>query len=696
MISSKIENTIVVLTINVHDRPMNVISEGFLKSLEETVHEYFEKENSYTGFIITSSRPEFLAGADLDLLKDVKTVDECLAVTKRLHRCFRLIEKSKKPVVAAVNGVALGGGLELALACHAIIALDDKKVKLGLPEVTLGLLPGGGGTQRLPRLIGFEAAIPLLTQGTTLAPKKALELGIVHKLAANSEELMKFAADYIQVTPNPVNPWDSDKFKLPGAPIQSPRGYQFFPGSAAMLVDKTWLNYPAPQNILKCVYEGLQLPFDTALEIEQKYFAELVVSPVAKNMMRTLFYSINECKKGKGRPDLPKIKVKKVGILGAGMMGSGIAYASAKAGMDVVLKDVSQEAADKGKSYSEKILSKTGENPEAVLSKITATTSVQHMKDCDLIIEAVIEDRKIKKAVTEETEAVISEKCIYSSNTSTLPITGLAEYSKRKKNFIGLHFFSPVDKMPLVEIILGKETGPEALALCLDYVAQIGKTPIVVNDSRGFYTSRVFTSYITEGISALVEGISPALIENAGKACGMPVGPLSVADEVSLDLVYHILKQTIEDVGPQGVDQNTYKLATTFVTELGRLGRKSGKGFYEYPQDGRKFLSPELAKLYPVKKADYTLEDMKLRLLTRQALETYRCYDEAVLRSPEEADVGSILGWGFPAYTGGTLSYIDFRGHEQFIKDCQRFEKELGDRFKVPESLLKRNKKFYA
>lgn len=678
MIKTSIENNIVTFLINVHNRPMNVISTDFLDAFEQVIADYFGAAAPYVGYVLTSDRPEFVVGADLDLIKNISTKEECLKITNRLQKCLRTMEKSKRPVVAAINGTALGGGLELALACHYRIALNDPRLRVGLPEVTLGLLPGGGGTQRLPRMIGFEAAVPLLTQGNALTAVKALEAGVVNELAGSREELLFKAKDFILNHPEIQQPWDSDKFKLPISPVQAPKGYMFFPGAAAMIMDKTWGNYPAPGLILRAVYEGLQVPFEQALELEQKFFAELVVSPVAKNMIN-LFFIRNKFKR------TPKHKLKKVGILGAGMMGAGIAYVSAQAGMEVVLKDVKQEVADKGKDYTAKVMQRATEDERAkVLARIKATTSVEDMKDCDLIIEAVIEDREIKKAVIAEVEKVIREKCIVASNTSTLPISGLSEYSKCAQQFIGLHFFSPVDKMDLVEIVLGNGTSDEALNLCLDYVGQISKTPIVVNDSRGFYTSRVFMTYISEGASALVEGISPALIDNAGKAAGMAVGPLTVADEVSLDLIYHILKQTITDEGEKSVDQSTHGLAKKFV-ESGRLGRKSGKGFYEYPPEGKKFLSPELEKFYPVTKKDYTLDEMKTRLLTRQAVETLRCLNEGVLRTVDEADIGSILGWGFPAYTGGTLSYIEFRGMEQFKQDCAYFERKYGERFKLPD-----------
>jgi 3-hydroxyacyl-CoA dehydrogenase/enoyl-CoA hydratase/3-hydroxybutyryl-CoA epimerase len=706
MIKTTITDNIVTFDIDVNNRPMNVINNEFMDEMDKVIKEYFTGENSYQGFIFTSKRKEFVAGADLAMVQGIKTAEESLKFTNKLHAALRTIETCGKPVVAAINGTALGGGLEITLACHHRICLDHDKIKLGLPEVTIGLLPGGGGTQRLPRIIGFEKAIPLMTQGTHLSPAKALETGIIHELASNEEELINKAKHFIKLNPEITQPWDEKKFKIPGGPVQAPRGYQFFPAASAMLMQKTWGNYPAPEAILKCVYEGLQVPIDHGLKIEQNYFATLVMDSVAHHMIRSLFFSINECKKGAARPSVEPTDVKKVGILGAGMMGAGIAYVSAKAGIQVELKDIDQSVADIGKSYSEKIIDKaiqrgrsTEEKKNNLLALINATTSVDTMNDCDLIIEAVIEDRNIKKTVTEETEAVITENCIFASNTSTLPITGLAENSKRPENFIGLHFFSPVDKMPLVEIIVGEKTSDKALALCLDYVKKIGKTPIVVNDSRGFYTSRVFTSYITEGINALVEGIPAQIIENAGKGAGMPVGPLAVADEVSLDLIYHIMKQTVADVGEDKVDQATLELTNKFVKELGRLGRKAGKGFYEYPENGKKYLSPELPKLYPTTEDDYEFDVLQMRFLTRQALETVRCLEEGVLRSAKEADVGSILGWGFPAYTGGTLSYIDQRGLDNFINDCEVFTEVYGDRFAVPKILLdmqKENKGFYA
>lgn len=489
---------------------------------------------------------------------------------------------------------------------------------------------------------------------------------------------------------------------MPGGEIQSPKGYQIIPASTAMMNEKTHGNYPAPKNILCAVYEGCQVPIDQALEIELRYFTELVLHPSTKNMIRTLFYGINECSKGEARPkSTPKSKISKVGILGAGMMGSGIAYVTAMAGIPCVMKDISEATLEKGKDYSAKILDKliergrcTVEKKQQVLDLITTTTDPNAMEGCDLVIEAVIEDRALKATVTKESEAIMPETGIFASNTSTLPITGLAKESKRPEQFIGLHFFSPVDKMPLVEIILGEKSNDTALAMCIDYVMAIKKTPIVVNDGRGFYTSRVFTTYVAEGFNMVSEGISPALIENAGKMCGMPVGPLAVADEVSIDLIYHIMKQTMEDEGPDSVDKATYQLAVKFVEELNRLGKKSGKGFYEYPSDGKKYLSPELSKLYPLKEVQPDLQEVKDRLMYIQSLETLRCHEEKIVTTSRDADVGSILGWGFPAYTGGTIGFVEMTGPDDFKKRASELESKYGKRFSPPR-ILDNKESFY-
>ena len=670
----------------------NVINDEFLTALESTVKKAWA-DSSVKGLIIRSAKNDFLAGGDLEALLKITRISDVQKVTRKLHAVFLELENSGRPVVAAITGSALGGGLELALACHRRLCLKNEKIQIGLPEVTLGLLPGGGGTQRLPRLIGIQPAVEMMTTGQKVAPEKALKMGIVHELFDGTDQMMAAAKKWIGEAsaakdkdgkPVPVQqPWADKKFKIPGGGVQSPGAYQVFAASNAMAAEKTYNNYPAPKAILSCVYEGLQVPFDSALQIEAGYFAQLVVHPVAKNMIRTLFFGMNEANKLAARPKgIAPMPTKKVGVLGAGMMGSGIAYSAAKAGIPVVLKDVSTSAAEKGKSYSVKICDGliekkrlAPEQKEKLLGLIKATDEARAVADCDLIIETVIEDRKIKAQVTKESEAVCASDAIVASNTSTLPITGLAEASKRPENFIGIHFFSPVDKMPLVEIIVGKKTGDVAIAKALDFVRAIKKTPIVVNDGRGFYTSRVFMTYVQEGIALLKEGVQPALIENAGRMAGMPVGPLAVADEVSLDLMYHILKQTVDDLGPKGVDQNSLQVSKLFVEELKRLGRKSGGGFYEYPSGGKKFLWPKLKEFFAPAKTQPAVQEVEQRLLAVQAFEAKKCLDEGILRSKTDGDVGSILGWGFPAYTGGALSYIDFVGEREFAKQSARFRK---------------------
>ena len=695
------ENNIIILTINCEDKPMNVIDEEFVRTFHQKIEEITSEEKNQ-GLILTSSRDEFVAGGDLDMLRGINSVSACVEITSLLHKSLRKIETWGKPAVAALTGTTLGGGYELALGCHHRICINKQKAKIGLPEVTLGLLPGGGGTQRLPRMIGIQNSLLYLTTGKQVNPEKALEVGLIDELASGEEDLITKSLEFIKANPNITQPWDNKKFKIPGGEIQSPKGYQVIPASTALMNEKTYGNYLAPKNILCAVYEGCQVPIDQALKIELRYFTELVLNPSSKNMIRTLFYGINECNKGVARPkDIPKSEIKKVGILGAGMMGSGIAYATAMAGISCVLKDINEEALEKAMSYSANLLDKliergscTTKKKEQVLSLIKTSTDPACMEECDLIIEAVTEDRALKAKVTKECESVMPEHGIFASNTSTLPITGLAKESERPHQFIGLHFFSPVNKMPLVEVVVGEKTGDKALALCIDYVRAIKKTPIVVNDGRGFYTSRVFTSYVSEGINLITEGVSPALIENAGKMCGMPVGPLAVADEVSIDLIYHITKQSVEDLGEEAVDRATLELSTKFVEDLKRLGRKTGKGFYDYPAEGKKYLSPELSKLYPVKDKQPSLQEVKDRLLYIQAIETLRCLEENILTSTREADVGSIMGWAFPAWTGGTIGFVELVGLKNFKHRSQELEKKFGKRFSPP-NILNNTDKLY-
>lgn len=700
MINYSIDNQIAIISWNMTSAPMNVLNDESIPQFEAALEKAYVDE-SVKGVIITSAKPEFVAGADLKMIlrNNDKDPAEMLNVSAELNRIFRKMEASGKPFVAAINGTALGGGYEICLGCHHRIALDNPKAVIGLPEVTIGLLPGGGGTQRLPRMLGMEAALPLLVEGKKVSPKEALSLGLVNDLATTPEELLQKAKDWIAANPSPLQPWDErdrktgkivakDNFKVPGGAVQSPTGARIFTGGTALLMDKTKGNYPAPLAIMSCVYEGLQVNIDRALVIEARYFVKVATSKVAANLIRTMFLGLNEANKGASRPKgIDKTDVKKVGILGAGMMGAGIAYVSALAGIEVILKDVSVENAEKGKDYSRNLLKKGVERGkvdplkvDGILNRIKASDQAEDLRGCDLIIEAVFENRELKAQVTKEAEPMLAEGGVFGSNTSTLPITGLAQASARPENFVGIHFFSPVDKMQLVEIIVGRQTSDYALAVAVDFTRKIRKTPIVVNDSRGFYTSRVFGTYSSEGMELLRDGVSPVLIENAGRNAGMPVGPLAVTDEVALDLVYKIAGQGIKD-GALSEDDTSYQVARRFV-EMGRLGKKAKAGFYEYPEGGQKHLWEGLGEMYPPSAEQPSTEEVKKRLLYRQALETVRCFEEGVIRTKLDADIGSILAWGFPAYTGGTLSFVDFVGIETFVRECDRLADAYGERFR--------------
>jgi 3-hydroxyacyl-CoA dehydrogenase/enoyl-CoA hydratase/3-hydroxybutyryl-CoA epimerase len=690
------------LVIDIPNRPMNVLTPEFMAELDQAI-DRIAGDDAVKGAIITSGKSSFVAGADL---KDLVSVferghgpAEIYEFARSFSLLFRKLETCGKPFVAAINGTALGGGLELCLACHYRVAIDDPKAKLGLPEVQVGLLPGAGGTQRLPRMIGSEKALPLMAEGTHLDPAKAHALGFVEELAADRDELLARARAWILEKGDPVQPWDKKGFKFPGgAGASRPGTAQTFMVGTALVAQKTMHNYPAPIAILSCVYEGSIVPIDKGLEIESQYFVELLTGPVSRNMIRTLFLDKGAADKLVRRPKgVDKAPVKKLGVLGAGMMGAGIAYVSAFAGMEVVLLDTDQANAEKGKGYSKGLLEKrvgrgkmAAEQAEQVLARIAPTTNYADLAGCDLVIEAVFEDRDIKRGVTEKTEAVIPEDAIFASNTSTLPITGLAKASKRPEQFIGIHFFSPVDKMPLVEIIVGEKTGETAVARALDYVQQIRKTPIVVNDSRGFYTSRVFGTYVKEGVAMLAEGVKPALIENAAKMAGMPVGPLAVSDEVTLDLSYKIMKQTRKDLGDAYREHPADAVITRFHDELKRLGKRYGAGFYAYPEGGKKHLWPGLAEVYPPAAEQPDVEEVKKRLLNIMALETARCIEEGVVTDPADADVGSIFGWGFPPWTGGTASYIDTVGMADFLAECDRMADTFGEHYRPSEWLRNR------
>ncbi len=690
---------IALLLIDVAGRPMNVLTPGFQSDLAECIQRV-ATDAAVRGVVIGSAKSSFMAGADI---KDMVgaydrgiTAAEASKFSYELSSLLRRLETCGKPVAAAINGVALGGGFEVALACHYRVIADEPKAGVGLPEVKIGLLPGGGGTQRVPRLVGVTEALKLITEGRQLSPADALKKGLVHEVAPR-DEIVERARQWILKGGEGVQPWDKKGFRVPGGVGQtSPAAAQTFMAGTALTAKTTQRNYPAPLAILSCVYEGTQVPIDQGLRIESKYFGQLLAGPVARNLMRTMFVNKGLADKLARRPaGPPKTQVRRLGILGAGMMGAGVAYVSALAGMEVVLIDSTLELAEKGKAYSRALLAKdvergkrTQADADAILARIKPTVSYDDLAGSDLVIEAVFESREIKADVTQKTEAVIPKNAVFASNTSTLPITGLAQASKRPTQFIGIHFFSPVDKMPLVEIILGKKTSEDTLARALDYVGQLRKTPIVVNDSRGFYTSRCFGTYVYEGMAMLQEGVNPALIENAAKMAGMPVGPLAVADEVTIDLQWKVIKQTEQDLGRKFVKPVAYDVVQKFVEELKRPGRRFGAGFYDYPKDAKKHLWPGLRDTFPLAFRQLETEEVVKRMMYIQALETTRCMEEGVVTTAAEADLGSILGWGFPAWTGGTLSYIDTIGIRAFVAECERMSKRYGKRFK-PSKWLK-------
>lgn len=714
---------IALITWDMADKSMNVIDESVMDDIAAFTSE-IKANDAIKGAVIASGKKDsFSGGADLSMLEKslnayhaAKMKDEEAATkmlfegASRLGLLYRDLETCGKPVVCAINGTCMGGAFELALACHARVASDHDKLRLALPEVQVGLLPGAGGTQRIARLVkDMQGGLQMLIQGQRLKAIKARALGLIADVVP-AEDLIATAKKMINDgLVDPVAPWDKKGFRAPSGKVYSPAGMQLWPAANGILRQQTAMNYPAAQYILSCVYEGSQVPIDTGLRIEARYFTAAMKSPQAGNMIRSLFLSKGELEKGARRPEgVPKTEIKKIGVIGAGFMGAGITYVSAKAGINVVLIDQKQEAADKGKEHSDALMTKQvsrgsakEEDKQALLDRILPTTDYNELADCDLVIEAVFEDREVKRKVTEAVEAVIKPTCIYASNTSTLPITGLAEASKRPKNFIGVHFFSPVDKMLLVELIVGKKTGDPALALALDYVRLIKKTPIVVNDTRGFYANRCVLNYIREGHLMLTEGVPAAMVENVAKMAGMPVGPLSLNDEIAIDLAQKIMKATVKDLGEKAVDPALMTLVDTMVDKHGRLGRKNAKGFYDYPpKPAKKHLWPGLADMYEqVADVDaLDVQEMKDRMLVAQALEAARVFEEGVLTDVREADVGSILGFGFAPWSGGTLSYIDMMGTPAFLALCKKLQKKHGVRFKPNKLIVEmaaKDEKFY-
>ena len=702
----KAEDGFAILTLDA-EGSMNVVNDAFIADMEAATKQIIE-DDGIKGVILTSGKKTFMAGADLKQLVNgfgTLTPQEAYAFAKRATDMHRAIERSGKPWVAAINGLALGGGFELALACHRRILVDDAKAQVGLPEVNVGLLPGSGGTVRLGIIAGMKTALDLLLSGRSVGPQEALKLNIVDEVVP-ADKLIDAAKSWLATGPDPVKPWDVKGWTPPqkkGLTVPEDSGaYMMYTGGLA----KVGYNQPAPAAILNAVFHGMQLPFDKALAVEGKYFAKLLTDPVARNIIRTTFISKQGAEKGARRPEgFPKFEARKVGVLGAGMMGAGIAFVSANAGIDVVLIDRDVPTAQKGKDYSAKVLGKlvekgklTQDKADAVLARITPTDDFALLDGCDMVVEAVFEDTAIKAETTKKAEAILPAQAIFASNTSTLPISQLAQASRSPDQFIGLHFFSPVDRMGLVEVIMGKQTSKETLAKGLDFIAQLRKTPIVVNDSRGFYTSRVFQMLIHEGAAMLAEGVPPAVIENAAKAVGMPVGPLALLDELTLDLPLKIVDQAITEEGDKYTPPAGTAVMRRMKDEIGRSSRKAGGAFYDYPEGGKKHLWKGLADHFPVKQ-DWDVEELKKRYLYAQAMETARCLEENVLETPQDADLGAIYGWGFPAWTGGTISYIDTIGLKTFVEESDRLAQLYGPRF-LPSAWLRdkaaKGEDFYA
>ncbi|WP_434699891.1 3-hydroxyacyl-CoA dehydrogenase NAD-binding domain-containing protein [Pseudomonas sp. D1-1] len=697
------QDRIVLLTLDMPGQISNTMNATYREAMAACVARLLAEKDSIAGVIITSAKKTFFAGGDLNELVriDPSEAQAFYQMVLGLKAQLRALETLGVPVVAAINGAALGGGWEICLACHHRVALDHPSVQIGLPEVTLGLLPGGGGVVRMVRVLGLEKALPYLLEGKRLGPQQALQAGLIDELAADRDELLAKSRAWILAHPDAIQPWDVKGYRLPGGTPSDPKVAQMLAIAPSILRNKTQGCLPAPEKILCAAVEGAQVAFDAAHLIETRYFTELATGQVAKNLIGTFWFQLNEIKAGRSRPQgvVPYL-TKKVGVLGAGMMGAGIACVSAVAGIDVVLKDIDLAAAQKGKARSAALLDKkvargqlTEEQRDATLARIHPTDNDAELAGCDLIIEAVFEDRSLKAKVSSAAQAAAGPEAVIASNTSTLPITGLAEAVSDASRFIGLHFFSPVEKMPLVEIIKGVGTSDETLARAFDFVRQIDKTPIVVNDSRGFFTSRVFGTFINEGIAMLGEGVSAPMIETEARKAGMPVGPLAVSDEVSLGLMSHIRAQTAKDLHAEGkapTEHPAFAVIDLLLDEYKRPGKAAGAGFYDYPAQGQKHLWPELKSRFEKADGQIPAQDIRDRLLFIQALETVRCVEEGVVTSTPDANVGSVFGIGFAAWTGGTLQFINQYGLPAFIARAQYLAEQYGERFSPPALLLEK------
>lgn len=679
--------------------PVNAMNEEYRDAMSGTVNK-LKAESDLTGVVFASAKKVFFAGGDLNDLLAAQPGDEAefMDVLTATKADLRELEKLPVPVVSAINGAALGGGFEICLSTNHRIAYNHKSVQIGLPEVSLGLLPGGGGVVRMVNLLGLQTALPYLLEGKKVTPEKALAAGMIHETVDAIDELVPRAKAWILENKDneaaAVQPWDQKGFRIPGGNASSPKLAQVLMATPAMLAKTTRGLLPAPEQILDCAVEAARVDFDAALRTESRGLAYLVTTPQAKNMINTFFFQMNKLNGGASRPkDIEPQLTKKLGVLGAGMMGQGIAYVSAMAGMEVILKDISQESAEKGKAYSEKLLEKrvsrgrmTEEKKTDVLSLIKPTANDEDLQGCDLIIEAVFENMELKNKITASTEKYLAEDGIWGSNTSTLPITLLAEGASKPENFIGIHFFSPVDKMPLVEIICGEETSDIALAKAYDYTRQIRKTPIVVNDSLGFFTSRTFGTYIDEGVRVMTEGVHPVKVDNLGKAIGMPVGPLTVHDETSLELGRKAM-ETWEAMGVKGKwgEQDAVDEVTAFmIGENNRGGRHHGGGYYEYLAGGGKTIWPGLLDKYYKPEVEISEEDIKDRMLFRQVIESLKCLETNVLRTVTDGNIGSIMGIGAPVWTGGFLQFVNTYGLEKFQARCEELAETYGERFNCP------------
>ncbi|TRZ67727.1 MAG: 3-hydroxyacyl-CoA dehydrogenase [Comamonadaceae bacterium] len=708
----QLENGIATVTFDEPNSPVNTMCLQWQSDMSELANQILKDKDAIQGILLTSAKSTFFAGADLKAAMRLTASDagRIFEEIERVKHSFRTLETLGKPVVSCLNGAALGGGWEVALIGHHRIAVDDRKIQFGLPEVTLGLLPGASGVTKMTRYLGLMGAQPYLVEGKTFSPAQAKELGLVHTLVTPGDnagaEMRSLAMAWIAANPSAQHPWEAKDYKVPGGLPSNPKVAGMLSVAPAMLKKQTRGLYPAPEAILSCMVEGLQVDMPTALRIESRYLAQLMTGSNARAMVNTFFFNLNAIKSGQSRPGKsPRFKPSKVGLLGAGMMGAGIAYLQANKGIQTVLKDVSQDKADAGKAYSAKLTQAqvdkgrmSADGQTQVLSLIHATADVKDLQDCDLIIEAVFENRELKAKVTQEAEPLLKAGGFFASNTSTLPISGLAKASHAPNSFVGIHFFSPVDKMKLVEIIRGQRTDDDTVAKAFDYVQSIGKIPIVVNDSRGFFTSRVFGTFVMEGAAMLGEGIPAAAIENAGMQCGMPVGPLAVLDETALSLSVHVMEQTMADMQAEG---KTYTptpgeaLVAEMVKKHQRSGRAAGAGFYDYPTEkgAKKHLWSGLKSLYE-KEQGWDIQDLKDRLLYRQAVETARCLSENVLTSVHDANIGSIFGIGFPAWTGGAMQFIYGMGMDVFETRCAALAKKYGAGFVLNDAVKASIRKF--